>query len=56
MKHKSPGSKNAIIGNIYSVPKLELLPEFHIFQKEFEEALEILRTNRSPICLCGGMI
>ena len=52
VKHKSPGSKNTIIGNIYRVPK-ELLPEFHIFQEEFEETLEILRTNRSPIYLCG---
>ena len=49
IKHKSPGSKVNIIGNIYRVPK-ELLPDFHTFQEEFDEALEILRTNRSP-CL-----
>ena len=48
----SPSSKNTIIGNIYRFPK-ELLPEFHIFQEEFEETLEILRTNRSPIYLCS---
>ena len=52
IKHKSPGSKVNIIGNIYRVPK-ELLPDFHTFQEEFDEALEILRTNRSPIYLCG---
>ena len=52
IRHKSPGSKINIIGNSYRVPK-ELLPEFHIFQEEFEEALEILRTNKSLIYLCG---
>ena len=36
----------------YRVPK-ELLPDFHTFQDEFDEALELLRTNRSPIYLCG---
>ena len=52
IKHKSPGSKVNIIGNIYRVPK-ELLPDFHTFQDEFDEVLELLRTNRSPIYLCG---
>ena len=52
VRHKSPGSKINIIGNIYRVPK-ELLPDFHIFQEEFEEAFEILRTNKSLIYLCG---
>ena len=41
-----------MIGNIYRVPK-ELLSDFHTFQEEFDEALELLRTNRSPIYLCG---
>ena len=52
IRHKSPGSKANIIGNIYRVPK-ELLSDFHTFQEEFDEALEILRINRSPIYLCG---
>ena len=52
VKYKSPGSKNTIIGNIYRIPK-ELLPEFHIFQEELEETLEIIRTNRSLIYLCS---
>ena len=50
IRHKSPGSKANIIGNIYRVPK-ELLSDFHTFQEEFDEALEILRINRSPIYL-----
>ena len=52
IRHKSPGSKANIIGNIYRVPK-ELLSDFHTFQEEFDEALEILRINQSPIYLCG---
>ena len=52
IRNKSPGSKTNIIGNIYRVPK-ELLSDFHTFQEEFDEALELLRTNRSPIYLCG---
>ena len=52
VKHKSTGSKANIIGNIYRVPK-ELLSDFHLFQEEFDEALELLRTIRSPIYLCG---
>ena len=52
VRHKSPGSKANIIGNIYRVPK-ELLSDFHSFQEEFDETLELLRTNRSPIYLCG---
>ena len=40
-----------MIGNIYHVPK-ELLSDFHTFQEEFDEALELLRTNRSLIYLC----
>ena len=53
IKHKSPGSKVNKIGNIYRVPK-ELLPDFHTFQEEFDEALELLRANQSPIYLCGN--
>ena len=52
IRNKSPGSKTNIIGNIYRVPK-ELLSDFHTFQEEFDEALELLRTNRSPVYLCG---
>ena len=52
VRHKSTGSKANIIGNIYRVPK-ELLSDFHLFQEEFDEALELLRTIRSPIYLCG---
>ena len=52
IKHKSPGLKVNIIGNIYRAPK-ELLLDFHTFKEEFDEALEVLRTNRSPIYLCG---
>ena len=37
---------------MYRVPK-ELLPDFHRFQEEFDEALELLRTNQSLIYLCG---
>ena len=50
--HKSPTSKANIIGNIYRVPK-ELLSDFHSFQEEFDETLELSRTTRSPIYLCG---
>ena len=52
VRHKSTGSKANIIGNIYRVPK-ELFSDFHLFQEEFDEALELLRTIRSPIYLCG---
>ena len=52
VRHKSTGSKANIIGNIYRVPK-ELLSDFHLFQEEFDEALGLLRTIRSPIYLCG---
>ena len=52
IRHNSPGSKTNMIGNIYHVPK-ELLLDFHTFQGEFDEALELLRTKRSPIYLCG---
>ena len=53
VRHKSTGSKANIIGNIYRVPK-ELLSDFHLFQEEFDEALELLRTIQSPIYLCGN--
>ena len=41
-----------IIGNIYRVSKEQLL-DCHSFQEEFDEALELLRRNRSTIYLCG---
>ena len=45
INHKSPVSKVNIIGNIYSAPK-ELLPDFHTFKGEFDEALESI-ANKS---------
>ena len=52
IRHKTPGSKTQIIGNIYRKPN-ELLHDFHKFQDEFDETLERLRVNRIPVYLCG---
>ena len=48
IRHKTPGSKTQIIGNIYRKPN-ELLHDFHKFQEEFDETLELLRVNRIPV-------
>ena len=42
--------KANIIGNIYRVPK-ELLSDFHLFQEEFDEALELLRNEENGFFL-----
>ena len=52
IRHKTPGSKAQIIGNIYRKPN-ELLHDFYKFQDEFDETLELLRVNRIPVYLCG---
>ena len=50
VRHKTPGSKTQIVGNIYRRPN-EILHDFHMFQEEFVETLE--NFNRNPVYLCG---
>ena len=50
VRHKTPGSKTQIVGNIYRRPN-EILHDFRMFQEEFVEALE--NFNRNPVYLCG---
>ena len=50
VRHKTPGSKTQIVGNIYRMPN-EILHDFRMFQEEFVETLENI--NRNPVYLCG---
>ena len=50
VRHKTPGSKTQIVGNIYRRPN-EILHDFRMFQEEFVETLE--NFNRNPVYLCG---
>ena len=50
VRHKTPGSKTQIVGNIYRMPN-EILHDFRMFQEEFVETLE--NFNRNPVYLCG---
>ena len=50
VRHKTPGSKTQIVGNIYRRPN-EILHDFRMFQEEFVKALE--NFNRNPVYLCG---
>ena len=50
VRHKTPGSKTQIVGNIYRRPN-EILHDFRMFQEEFVEALE--NFNRNTVYLCG---
>ena len=49
-RHKTPGSKTQIVGNIYRRPN-EILHDFRMFQEEFVGTLE--NFNRNPVYLCG---
>ena len=50
VRHRTPGSKTQIVGNIYRRPN-EILHDFRMFQEEFVETLE--NFNRNPVYLCG---